>query len=119
VDIDLTRISFPQMMFNGNIFYILHDANGITVRYKCSEEQRAEQQEQERDEAFYVEVDKEEVARPIAVERPTTDTVVVCAIEQDEEALEEEPAVDEDDIIATEEMHAAREKGIQRTLWDS
>lgn len=57
--------------------------------YKRSDDQRKALPEQEREEGFYVGLDTEVTASLIREERPALDTILLQAVEQDDEALAE------------------------------
>ena len=78
--------------------------------YKRSEDQRKEQPEQERDEAFYIQLDAEEAASLIAEARPAYNEVVLHALEQDDEQYEES----EEAVREQSKQHVEQRK----TLWD-
>ncbi len=103
------------------LYDVLVDAGGELPPedlYKRSEEQRKEKPEQERDEGFYVELDIEATANLIVEERPAEYKVLLRAVEQDDEHLEEGEVVEEDEIVPAGEPQRAREEEKPRTLWD-
>ncbi|HZO75841.1 MAG TPA: restriction endonuclease subunit S [Ktedonobacteraceae bacterium] len=78
--------------------------------YKRSEDQRKTQPEQEQDEAFYIQLDAEEAASLIAEARPAYNTVVLRALEQDDEEDEEN-----EEAVREQSKHNVEQR---KTLWD-
>ncbi len=82
------RAKHPQA---APLYTVLVEAGGELAPeelYKRSEEQRKEQPEQERHEAFYVELDTEVTAELIVEERPALDKVLLHAIEHSGDMLD-------------------------------